>query len=151
MRRPSIVRLDRTVGKTAFSFATSSACAADAQCMRLELHRVGADGAPIRYTAAERDDEGRMVFVWDRRLFHAAPGFYKARFILSGSTCGELVVELRDDCNVTSAENIEREQCGDAFDSSLAGCGFPNCGSGACDCAPVIEIYVPAYDVPRGC
>ncbi|MGF6697611.1 hypothetical protein OKW38_002223 [Paraburkholderia sp. MM5496-R1] len=151
MRRPSIVRLDRTVARTAFSFAASSACAADPQCVRLELHRIGADDEPIRYAAAERDDSGRMVFEWDRRLFCAAPGFYKARFSVSGSTCGELVVELRDDCHVTGAENIERAADCDVFDGSPAGCGFLNCGNGARDCSPVIEIYVPPYDVPRGC
>lgn len=151
MRRPSIVRLDRTVAKTAFSFATSSACATDPRCMWLELHRIGADVAPIRYAAAERDDDGRMVFEWDRRLFCAAPGFYKARFSVSGAVCGELVVELRDDGRVTGSENIERAADCDVFDGSPTGCGFLNCGGGACDCAPVIEIYVPPYDVPRGC
>lgn len=151
MRRPSIVRLDRTVAKTAFSFAASSACAADPQSVRLELHRIGADATPIRYAAAERDDDGRMVFEWDRRLFCAAPGFYKARFSVSGSICGELVVELRDDCRVTGSENIERAADCDVFDGSPTRCGFLTRANGACVCGPVIEIYVPPYDVPRGC
>ncbi|MBN3777443.1 hypothetical protein G3O06_07745 [Burkholderia sp. Ac-20345] len=116
--------------------------------MSLEIRRAGTCDAPLRFRAAERDDDLRVVFEWDRRIRCLAPGLYSVRIEAAGVPCGELLAQLGDECAVTGFENIERTECG-PIDATQPGCRG-GCDVG-CGCDPVPVIYVPAYDVPRGC
>ncbi|KVD35424.1 hypothetical protein WI84_16270 [Burkholderia ubonensis] len=148
MRRPSVIRLDRSVAKTAFAIQSAHACTLEPSCIALEVRRAGTHGAPLRYCASERDDDERFVFEWDRRIRCLAPGLYSMRLVAAGVPCGELLAQLGDECAVTGFENFERSECG-PLDATQPGCH--DCHGAACDCDPVPVIYVPAYDVPRGC
>lgn len=148
MRRPSVIRLDRSVAKTAFSIQSAHACSVEPSCVSLEIRRAGTCDAPLRFRAAERDDDLRVVFEWDRRIRCLAPGLYSVRIEAAGVPCGELLAQLGDECAVTGFENIERTECG-PIDATQPGCRG-GCDVG-CGCDPVPVIYVPAYDVPRGC
>ncbi|SAK62640.1 hypothetical protein AWB76_03285 [Caballeronia temeraria] len=182
MRRPSLIRLDRSVAQTAFAISAACACDAPLENVSITLCRAGAVercdacrtdyGAhmllatgvhgvrPVRRScgcrvpehvlrqcAIEQDDDGRYVFAWDARVRSLPAGLYRAAFTVGCAPCGELLMQIQDDCAVTGAEDI-------AFDR---GCGpvdptQPWCASHAASCcAPTPVIYVPTYDVPRGC
>lgn len=147
MRRPSVIRLVRSVGKTAFAIQSTHACVIEPERFALDIHRAGTHDAPLRYCALERDDEQRIVFEWDRRIRCLPPGLYTVRISAAGVPCGELLAQLGDECAVTRFDNIERDDCS-PLDASQPGCRA-DCGL-ACHCGPVPVIYVPAYHVPRG-
>jgi hypothetical protein len=149
MQRPSIVRLDRTVTKTALAISSTSACGADERNVSVEIHRIGVHDEPLRYCAAQRDEDLRYVFVWDVRVRCLPAGLYRLRFFAACTPCGELLMQMRDDCAVTSAENVDFDTACGPIDSSQPDCAAA-CGA-ACGCDPAPVIYVPPYDVPRGC
>ncbi|NML34513.1 hypothetical protein [Paraburkholderia antibiotica] len=147
MRRPSVIRLDRWVQRTAFVIEPPAACVLSPDCVVLEVWRAGTHEKPARLRALEIDDDQRAVFEWDRRIRCMAPGMYVFRIEVAGMRCGELLAQFSDDVAVTGHEHIERSDCG-PLDATQPGCGARGVG---CDCGPVPVIYVPAYNVPRGC
>lgn len=147
MRRPSVIRLDRSVSRTAFAIASSRACALEPECVSLEIFRAGTHDVPLRYCAIERDDDERIVFEWDQRIRCLPPGLYVLRIEAAGIPCGELVAQLGEHARVTGFENSVRADCA-PLDATQPGCSADGC---ACECRPAPVIYVPPYDVPRGC
>ena len=145
MRKPTAIQLDRSIAQTAF--ALSGACD-DARGVTLEIRRAGSILPPLRFEAAEFDDDGRAVFIWDARLFELQRGLYGARFSSGREPCGSMLLYLGERCEVRDAVHTERAACG-PIDATQPGC-TPRCAE-VCAPAPRPVIYVPPYDVPRGC
>jgi hypothetical protein len=152
MRRSPVVRLDRSVARTSFALS-DGACggvAADANAP-LELCRAGEDDVVTTLAPLEVDDDGRLVFAWRDALGCLAPGLYVARLWSQCAPCGEVLLQLEEPCAVISTTNVEYGPDCEGPDDTCAMRTSCMPDSTACDCPPVPVIYVPPYDVPRGC
>lgn len=117
----------------------------------LEIRRAGCDDLLACYSPLEVDDDGRLVFAWDHRIRCLAPGLYTATVVSDCTPCGQVLLQFGADCVVSSAENI-------AYGPDCAGpedtcAGSTSCAApgGVCGCPATPVIYIPPYDVPRGC
>ncbi|WP_333679871.1 hypothetical protein [Dyella sp.] len=144
MRRSPVIVIDRWVARTAFHI---EGCAALPELV-MELHRAGSKEPPDIFAPLTVDDDNRAVFAWGDRLCRREPGLYVARFSACGQACGEVTLQLGDRCRVGAAENIDYAPICD-------GPADPGGSSTVClvppSCTPAPVIYVPPYDVPRGC
>lgn len=144
MRRPPVVRIECGVARTAFALSRQCEDAFVVANTTLELRRAGDDDLLATVTPLDVDEDGRLVFVWDDRIGCLEPGLYRARFVSRCLPCGEITIQLGGPCAVTAAEHID----------TGSRCEGPDdvCGRGAADdCSPAPILYIPPYDVPRGC
>ena len=149
MYRAPVLRVDRSVARTAFALhhGDCDAVIAD-ECTTLELRRAGADRVLVTLAPLEVDEDGRLVFAWGDCLLCLAPGLYAASLISGSAPCGEVLLQLGQCCMVVATENIDHRSVCDGPDDT---CAMTKTCAQAGTCAPPPVIYVPPYDVPRGC
>ena len=151
MRRSPVLRLDRSVARTAFALSRRT-CGSAVACPNatLDLCRAGDEQVLVTLSPLEVDGDGELVFVWSDIASCLAPGLYEARLESQCVPCGEFLVQIGEPCMVVGATNIEY---GPACEGSDDGCAMTTVCTPptACACAPLPTIYVPPYDVSRGC
>lgn len=65
----------------------------------------------IKYQAFNRDDQGRICFLWDSKFLEALPGRWNGELYVCGELVGTILFQLGSRFQLAGAECIENDQC----------------------------------------
>lgn len=143
MRKPTVIQINQAVARTAFlldaDISTSGLC--------LVLSRLGKDSNVGRFSPLFVDNDGYIIFDWDDKFRCLPDGLYLGSFEVCGEPCATVMMQFKHGCRVLHTINTSRNHC-HSVDDMCHVCSDESCES-ACDVKP--DIYIPAYDIRRGC